>query len=302
MKSRSKSIPNIHAVLLFLVFIIFIEVKSILSQEVDNEREFNYSPDGNKGPRKWGEIKKEWGACNNGDLQSPIDLYDERVVQISQPENMNFKASNATFKNRGHDIQIKWIGDAGSIFINDTVYRLRYAHWHSPSEHTINGIRYYTYFGDNCLSNLFIPKLMTNISSMVGKRHLEMSLGIVDPNDIVIRSKRFYRYMGSLTIPPCTEGVIWTINKVVKSVSKDQVKLLRQAVQDYAEENARPLQQINNRGVHLYNYGSDETERSNEIYLVIKIDVPSSLSHPIIRTKRALMGKTRCIVLIKFIL
>ncbi|XP_073045320.1 carbonic anhydrase Nec1-like [Primulina eburnea] len=246
MKSRSKSIPNIHA--LFLVFIIFIEAKFILPQEVDNEREFDYSPDGKKGPRKWGEIKKEWGACNNGDMQSPIDLSNERVVQISQPENMNFKDSNATFKNRGHDIQIKWIGDAGSIFINDTVYRLRYAHWHSPSEHTINGVRY------------FLSKLMTNISSMVGKRRAETSLGIVDPNDIIIRSKGFYRYMGSLTIPPCTEGVIWTINKVVKSVSKDQVKLLREAVQDYAEENARPLQQIKNRGVHLYNYGSDEIE------------------------------------------
>ncbi|XP_073289455.1 LOW QUALITY PROTEIN: carbonic anhydrase Nec1-like [Primulina huaijiensis] len=278
MKSRSKPIPNIHALFL-VIFIIFIQAKSSFAQEVDNERDFDYSPDGNKGPRKWGEIKKEWGACNNGDMQSPIDLSNERVVQISQPENMNFKASNATFKNRGHDIQIKWIGDAGSIFINDTVYRLRYAHWHSPSEHTINGIRYdmelhlvhltedpevkiavieilYT-IGK---SDYFLSKLMTNISSMVGKRHVEMSLGIVDPNDIIIRSKRFYRYMGSLTIPPCTEGVIWTINKVVKSVSKDQVKLLREAVQDYAEENARPLQQINNRGVHLYNYGSDEME------------------------------------------
>lgn len=54
-----------------------------------------------------------------------------------------------------------------------------------------------------------------NISSVTDLKDEEKSLGEIDPNDIGIRSKRYYRYVGSLTIPPCTEGVIWTINKKV---------------------------------------------------------------------------------------
>lgn len=58
-------------------------------------------------------------------------------------------------------------------------------------------------------------QLMRSISSMIDKKDEERTLGMIDPNDIKLRSKRYYRYMGSLTVPPCTEGVIWTINKKV---------------------------------------------------------------------------------------
>ncbi|GFQ06038.1 bifunctional monodehydroascorbate reductase and carbonic anhydrase nectarin-3 [Phtheirospermum japonicum] len=81
-------------------------------------------------------------------------------------------------------------------------------------------------------------------------------MGVIDPNHIKIRGKKYYRYMGSLTVPPCTEGVIWTINKKVMTVSRDQVKLLREAVHDYAEENARPLQPNHRRDIYLYGPGA----------------------------------------------
>ncbi|XP_022889472.1 alpha carbonic anhydrase 7-like [Olea europaea var. sylvestris] len=96
---------------------------------------------------------------------------------------------------------------------------------------------------------------MTNISSMIDQKDEERNMGIINPKDIKMNSQRYYRYMGSLTVPPCTEGVIWTLNTKVKTVSKDQVKLLREAVHDYAEENARPLQPHNSRDVYLYGPG-----------------------------------------------
>ncbi|KAK3043040.1 hypothetical protein RJ639_002608 [Escallonia herrerae] len=119
-------------------------------------------------------------------------------------------------------MQLQWAGDAGSIHINDREYHLRRAHWHSPSEHSINGRR--------------------NITCMTGQKYEERISGVMDPKDVKMGSKRHYRYMGSLIVPPCTEGVIWTINKKVRTVSKDQ----------YAQRNARTLQPDNRREVHLY--------------------------------------------------
>lgn len=74
----------------------------------EDEREFDYAQKGEKGPRKWGEIKKEWAACTNGTLQSPIDMSNERVTIISKPEKRNYRVSNATVRNRGHDIQVSY--------------------------------------------------------------------------------------------------------------------------------------------------------------------------------------------------
>ncbi|GMN55415.1 hypothetical protein TIFTF001_024536 [Ficus carica] len=82
--------------------------------------------------------------------------------------------------------------------------------------------------------------------------HEERDLGIVNPGDIKFGSRKYYRYIGSLTVPPCTEGVIWTVVKKVRTVSREQVHALRQAVHDGFEANARPTQQLDGRAVWLY--------------------------------------------------
>ncbi|KAK3036386.1 hypothetical protein RJ639_032155, partial [Escallonia herrerae] len=223
-----------------------------------DEREFDYSQGSEKGPGRWGELKKEWAACKNGEMQSPIDMSNQRVeiIRNSRKLEKDYKPSKATVKNRGHDIMLEWAGDAGSIHINDTEYHLRQAHWHSPSEHSINGRRYALELHmvhQNTDLNLkdhiavnavlykigkpdwFLSKLVRNITSMNGQKYEERISGVMDPKDIKMGSKRYYRYMGSLTVPPCTEGVIWTINKKVRTVSKDQVYLLREAVHDVSK-------------------------------------------------------------------
>ncbi|CAI9097937.1 OLC1v1034462C4 [Oldenlandia corymbosa var. corymbosa] len=232
MKSQNKA-----RALVLVVILAFWATSATNAQEVENEREFDYAENSRKGPRVWGQLKKEWAACGNGELQSPIDMSHERVQIISKPEKKMYKPANATVKNRGHDISIQWSGDAGSIVINGSYYPLRQAHWHSPSEHTINGRRYdlelhmvHQNDDPNLKYNIavvgvlyrsgapdpFLTKLMSNISSMIHQKDEERNVSMVDPSEIPQNSKRFYRYMGSLTVPPCTEGVIWTINRKVK--------------------------------------------------------------------------------------
>lgn len=74
----------------------------------EDESEFDYTRGSEKGPGKWGELKKEWAACKNGGMQSPIDLSNQRVKIIPKLGMLqsSYKPANATVKNRGHDISV----------------------------------------------------------------------------------------------------------------------------------------------------------------------------------------------------
>ncbi|GFY93304.1 alpha carbonic anhydrase 7 [Actinidia rufa] len=273
MKKHQSSTIFMLAGYLLLLLLLW-HSSSVQAQEVEDEREFDYGEGSEKGPQKWGDLKKGWEACKNGEMQSPIDMSNQRVKKIQKLKEINreYKPANATVKNRGHDISLQWeLGEAGSIKINGSEYFLQQGHWHSPSEHSINGRRYdmelhlVHVLPDPTVKNHiavigvlykigqpepFLSKLMKNISSMTDKKEYR-NMGVIDPREIKLGGKRYYRYMGSLTVPPCTEGVSWAISKKVRTVSRDQVKLLREAVHDYTERNARPLQPINSREIHL---------------------------------------------------
>ncbi|XP_050242499.1 alpha carbonic anhydrase 4-like [Quercus robur] len=236
--------------------------------EVEDESPFAYLEDTGNGPTKWGNIDPLWKACGNGKLQSPIDLLNRRVQVIRNHNNLkrNYKPAQAFVKNRGHDIMVSWKGDAGYIDINGTRYNLLQGHWHSPSEHTFNGSRYdleLHIVHTNPITNKIaaigivykygrpdplLTELFHHINS-AGKK--EKPLGIIHPGLIKFGSRKYYRYIGSLTVPPCTEGVTWTILKKVRTVSREQVRELREAVHDGFESNARPIQN-SKRPVQFY--------------------------------------------------
>ena len=74
----------------------------------EDEKEFDYIKGSGKGPEDWGDIHEEWQLCKNGEMQSPIDLMHERVQVVSHLGRLkrSYKPSNATLKNRGHDIMV----------------------------------------------------------------------------------------------------------------------------------------------------------------------------------------------------
>lgn len=77
-------------------------------ERIEDESEFNYDEESERGPQHWGDIKQQWSLCKNGTMQSPIDLSNERVQIVSNlgPLHLNYHPSNATLKNRGHDIKV----------------------------------------------------------------------------------------------------------------------------------------------------------------------------------------------------
>ncbi|KAK8532101.1 hypothetical protein V6N12_053550 [Hibiscus sabdariffa] len=271
----------VSACLISFVFLCY--CTSVSAQEVEDEREFDYLESSKKGPKHWGELKEEWNACKKGNIQSPIDMTSDRVkvLQKSEELQMTYKPAESMIKNRGHDIAVKWPKkDAGSLKINGTEYLLQQAHWHSPSEHTINGTRYalelhmvHQSTDPKVKNNLavlgllyefgapdeFLSLLMNNITAM--NDQIEMRpIGKMDPNLIEKGCNKHYKYIGSLTVPPCTEGVTWIIHKEIATVSKEQVHAIRVAVHDYAEQNARPVQPLNQREIELYDSQTQPTK------------------------------------------
>ncbi|KAJ6408282.1 hypothetical protein OIU84_011572 [Salix udensis] len=229
---------------------------------------FSYIEATGRGPSKWGQLDPKWKACGDGKSQSPIDLLHQKVkVLCGQQDQLrrDYKPAKATIISRGHDIMVSWKGDAGKISINGTDYNLQHSHWHVPSEHTINGKKFDLELHIVHVNSLgeaaavvgilykygkpdpFLSKLFPFIKSVTKQ---EKSLGILDPNKIVFGSRKSYRYIGSLSTPPCTEGVIWTVVKKVRTVSRKQVNLLRDVVDDGYQANARPIQALNGRAVY----------------------------------------------------
>ncbi|KAG2323960.1 hypothetical protein Bca4012_038299 [Brassica carinata] len=261
---------------IFFVFIVFtfISLSTAASShgEVEDEHEFNYKKNDDNGPERWGEIKPEWEMCGKGEVQSPIDLMNERVKIVSHLGRLNrdYETSNATIKNRGHDIMLKFEdGAAGSIKINGFQYELQQLHWHSPSEHTINGRRFalelhmvhedkngrmavVTVLYKIGRADTFIRSLEKELEAITDLDDAEKHVRMIDPKQIKIGSRKYYRYIGSLTTPPCTQNVTWSVVRKIRTVSREQVRLLRVAVHDDSLTNARPVQPINKRVVHLY--------------------------------------------------
>ncbi|XP_050225412.1 alpha carbonic anhydrase 7-like [Mercurialis annua] len=258
------SIFQLLYITLFISFILHVIPTS--SQETVNEHDFDC-----RNSERWGLLHKEWSACSNGSMQSPIDLLSERVEVVSHLGRLKrrYQPSNATLKNRGHDMMLKWESGAGSLQINGTEYFLKQCHWHSPSEHTVNGKRHALEIhkvheskdGKIAVVGImytigrpdsFLLSLEERLRLVVGTKEIETVAGIVNPKDIKLGSRKYYRYIGSLTIPPCTENVLWTIFGKVRTASRKQVNLLRVAVHDQSDSNARPIQVINGRSVQLY--------------------------------------------------
>ncbi|ESQ29070.1 hypothetical protein EUTSA_v10023909mg [Eutrema salsugineum] len=269
MDPNTKTILFYALVFLYLIFpnISLADTITPLKNEVDDETRFTYEQNPDKGPEGWSNVNPHWKVCSTGKFQSPIDLTNQRVSLLhDQAWKIEYKPAPAVILNRGHDIMVSWKGDAGKITIRDTEFKLVQCHWHSPSEHTINGTRYDMELhmvhtsaqGKTAVigvlyrlgePNEFLTKLLNGIKTVEKE---EKNLGIVDPRTIRVENEKFYRYIGSLTVPPCTEGVIWTVVERVNTISKEQIAALRNAVDDGYETNSRPVQDLHGRLVWFY--------------------------------------------------
>lgn len=236
---------------------------------------FTYS--GTLGPEKWGSLSPTFYPCSSGKAQSPIDIKKNGTVHDTKLKALlrDYKPANATLVNNGYNVGVHYDGDCGMLNIANKNYRLKQMHWHSPSEHWIDGVQYplelhlvhlaedgapavvgilYDYGN----ADPFIAKIHKGLDKLTeetktGVKHGNVSLGKLDDKLLRKKIQKYYRYVGSLTTPPCTENVMWNILAKVRTVSKEQVEALKVPLDKEDKKNCRPLQSLNGRKIELYN-------------------------------------------------
>ncbi|MDH4183752.1 MAG: carbonic anhydrase family protein, partial [Nitrospinota bacterium] len=204
----------------------------------------------------WADLDPAYEQCGAGTSQSPVNLGGKFYGELPDFE-IHYQPSGGTVVNNGHTIMFTPT-DAGYIVISAKRYNVAQIHFHSPSEHTVNNGSFAmeshivhkaedgtlavvaTLFKSGA-ANSVVDQLFSSANSAVDK---ETTLaGTIDPQGLLFWYKSYFRYAGSLTTPPCSEGVNWTVLEGIMSVSEAQA----QALTSLVGPNARPIQPLNGR-------------------------------------------------------
>jgi carbonic anhydrase len=216
----------------------------------------HWSYEGEAGPARWGELSPAFRSCELGLEQSPIDLANGVTAELGGPD-IAYRTMQLRVINNGHTIQVN--ADPGSsCMIGGTRYELQQFHFHHPSEHLLSGKRFdlechfvhRSAAGDLAVIGVFVKPGGTNValqpvwSAMPAHEGPERAAGItIDPGALLPAGHGFFRYMGSLTTPPCTQGIVWTVLHQSIEASPEQI---RQFAALFIN-NARPVQERNRR-------------------------------------------------------
>jgi carbonic anhydrase len=214
---------------------------------------------GDEGPEHWAQLGGEATTCATGTRQSPIDLSGAKRPQ-AETISLDYNSSQATIQNNGHTI-IVTPTNGGGITVDGVVYKLKQFHFHSPSEHAINGHRaaFETHFvHQNAKGEYLVLGVMSEVGAadpMLAPlwAYLPSDPGsplnvpdlLINPRDLMPSQESFYAYAGSLTTPPCTEGVTWMVYTAPLTVSAEQV----QAFERLIGPSARPVQAKHERSL-----------------------------------------------------
>ncbi|KAJ6864817.1 alpha carbonic anhydrase 1 [Populus alba x Populus x berolinensis] len=176
-------------------------------------------------------------------------------------------------------MQVHYEENCGALIVDGKNYTFKQMHWHSPSEHQIDGVQYaaelhVVHLSDSgaiaVVSMLyelgdadpFISKITKKLGDLAkdacaGNEEAQIPIGPLDNKLLRKNTRKYYRYIGSITSPPCTENVIWNVLGKVRTISKEQVEALKAPLGADYKQNSRPLQSLNGRKVELYNEFSD---------------------------------------------
>jgi carbonic anhydrase len=211
---------------------------------------------GEAGPDAWGRLKPEFGKCSTGERQSPIDIRGGIAVQL-EPIQFDYRTTGFSVIDNGHTVQVN-LPAGNAITVLGRRFELLQFHFHRPSEERINGRQYdmvahlvhkdaegrlavVAVLLDRGVAQPVIQAVWNALP--LEKNEAQAAPGTIDLNMLLPEDRRYYTYMGSLTTPPCSEGVLWMVMKTPVPVSPEQVDIFAHLY----PMNARPVQRVAGR-------------------------------------------------------
>ena len=258
---------RVFLVILFAPLIGFAQENTLTRQNPiyktidDEQNRLHWDYWGVEGPAHWGMLTKEYMTCEAGSKQSPIDIQARGLSHRQENLEFLYNISELHEINNGHTVQISHKSGC-KVDLNKRAYKLRQFHFHEPSELHINGkafpMEMHLVHQDEAGHILVIAVMMEigpehpalkNIwnwlPSQIGK---ETSFPIkVNLRKILPANTEHFSYSGSLTTPPCSEGVQWI-------VLTEPIKISEQSVKKFSAIiglNARPVQPLGQRHIEL---------------------------------------------------
>ena len=212
--------------------------------------------DGAGAPANWGKLKPEFATCETGKRQSPIDIRPGIAVDLESIK-FNYKPTQFRVFDNGHTIQVN-VGAGSTIEVMGKRYELVQFHFHKPSEERVEGrafpmVAHFVHKDlednlaviavllDEGAENPVIQAVWNNIP--LEKESEVLASGVLEPARLLPENRAYWTYMGSLTTPPCSEGVLWMVMKQPVPISAEQVAIFGRLYKN----NARPIQPANNR-------------------------------------------------------
>lgn len=218
----------------------------------DDKAHWSYS--GHGGPEQWGGLKPEFSLCGSGKNQTPIDL--DGMIEADLPAiTFDYQAAGDEVINNGHTIQVNF-GSGSSITVDGQQFQLKQFHFHAPSENHIQGKSYalegHLVHADKdgnlaVVAVMFEPGAANEVIGQAWKVMPEKAgdksaLGAkVSAEGLLPAQRDYYRFNGSLTTPPCSEGVRWLVMKAAMTASADQIEQFSHVMHHPTN---RPLQPV----------------------------------------------------------
>lgn len=214
---------------------------------------------GDIGAEHWGKLSPQYSLCGTGRNQSPINLTSFIESEL-EPLTLHYTTEATEVLNNGHTVQVNFA--AGSnLEVEGRTYELKQIHFHNPSENVING-QSYPLEGHLVHADATGQLAVVSVMYEEGNENVAMGAawkvmpgtagekkplaGVGTATEFLPKSFEYYRFNGSLTTPPCTEGVTWLVLKKAVNISAEQVKQFQEVM---GEPNNRPVQSINARVV-----------------------------------------------------
>ncbi len=216
----------------------------------------HWAYEGEGGPKNWGGLKPEFAKCSTGLRQSPIDIRDGIKVQLD-PVQIDYRPSAFRVIDNGHTVQVN-MAPGNLIEVIGRRYELLQFHFHRPSEERINGRQFemvahlvhkdaegrlavIAVLLDRGSAHPLVQTVWNNLPLEKGEEVPAKAL--IDLNVLLPPERAYFTYMGSLTTPPCSEGVLWMVMKEPVTISTEQISVFSRLY----PMNARPIQSASGR-------------------------------------------------------